>query len=283
MSTVVPPPAPPVAGRPAGGLRRVARFLAAMAALCGAAAFPASALFDLRTITVEGNVAVPTDAVLRRANVRPGIGAFRVNAAAIREKLLGDPRIADVRVAMAFPHALRVVIQEREPVAALVAQDRTMLVSEDAVAIAEAPAPAGLPTLVVDRLDPAGVVPGRVLEAPDVRFGAQVAGALPVSLRGRVASIQITRDGEAVLRLREGIAVRVGGPRGAGARLAMIPQTLDAIAARGLRVEAVDLRFVGNIIIRPAASEAPAPSPRGRQENPPARGIVSPMHRPSNP
>jgi len=254
-----------------------------MTALCGAAAFPASALFDLRTITVEGNVAVPTDAVLRRADLRPGIGAFRVNAAAIREKLLGDPRIADVRVAMAFPRDLQVVIQERQPVAALVAGDRSVLVSEDAVAIAEGSAPDGLPALAVDRLDPAGVVPGRVLDTTDVRFGAQVAGALPGSLRGRVVSIQITREGEAVLRLREGIEVRVGGPRGAGARLAMIPQTLDAIAARGLRVEAVDLRFAGTIIIRPAASEVPAPSPRGRQENPPARGIVPAMHRPSNP
>ncbi len=285
MSTVVPPPtSPPPAGRRGVGRRRVARFLAAMAGLCGVAAFPASAIFDLRTIAVEGNLAVPTDAVLHRAGLGPGTGAFRVNAAAIRERLLGDPRIEAVAVAMAFPHDLRVVIQERRPVAALVVGERTVLLSGDAVAIAEGPDTWGLPALVVDRLDPAEVMPGRVLRAPDARFGAQIAGTLPAPLRGRVVLVWITRDGEGVLRLREGISVRVGGPRGVMTRLEMVPQALDAIASRGLHVEVVDLRFSGNIVIQPArSSNAPSSPPRGRQENLPARGIDPAMHRPSNP
>src|SRR5205807_5677141 len=155
-----------------------------------------------------------------------------------------------------------------------------VLLSGDAVAIVEASGAGRLPVLQVDRLDPADVAPGRVVHAPDVRVGAQIAGALPVALRGRVVVVRIDREGEAVLALREGTVVRLGGPRGIMARLELVPEALDAIAARGLRVESVDLRFPGNVVVRPVRSAAaPPPPPRERQENPPARGIDPAMHR----
>ena len=278
------PEASPRAERTGGLPRRVERFLAAMAALCAAAAFPASAIFDLRSVTVEGNATVPSSAVLRLAGVGPGYGAFRVNAGAIRERLLADPRILDAGVAMVFPHALRLLIRERRPVVALAVRDGYVLLSGDAVAIVEAPGPGQLPALQVDRLDPADATPGRIVHAPDVRVGAQIAGALPASLRGRVVTVRIDREGEVVLALREATVVRLGGPRGIIARLELVPEALDAIAARGLRVESVDLRFSGNVVVRPVRSAAaPTPPPRERQENPPARGIDPAMHRPTNP
>jgi cell division protein FtsQ len=255
-----------------------------MAGLCAAAAFPASAIFDLRSVTVEGNSVVPASAILRQAGVGPGVGAFRVNAWAIRERLLADPRILDVRVATAFPGGLRVLIRERQPVAALALGGRYVLLSDDAVALVEAPGPGSLPVLQVDRLDPQDVAPGGVVRVPDVRLGAQIAGALPASVRDRIVAVRIDREGEAALALRDEISVRLGGPRGIMVRLEMVPQALDAVAARGMRVRSVDLRFAGNIVVQPVRlAGAPPPSPLARQENPPARGIEPAMHRPSNP
>jgi cell division protein FtsQ len=283
MSVVVPvppddAPAPPVA--PAS-FRRVARFCAAILVLCGAAAFPGSAIFDLHTVVVSGNDAVPTDEVLRRADLRPGTNAFRVNEAAIRGRLREDPRIEDVTVAMVFPRLLKLIVRERAPVAALGVGESYVLLSPDGVAITVSDTPGSLPVLAVDRLDPAEVSVGTVARSAHARLGARIAGTLPESIRERVAAMRVDGVGEAILALRDGIEVRLGGSEGIADRMEMLTQVLDAIATRGLHVESVDLRFPGSVVVQPLRAGGPARAGR-RQENPRLRGI-DPAHRPSVP
>ncbi len=65
-----------------------------------------------------------------------------------------------------------------------------------------------------------------------------------------------------VLQTRDGVAVRLGGADGIDARLAMVPQVLAAVRARGLRVEYVDLRVPGSVIVKPVDAP-PGPGPAG--------------------
>ena len=281
MSVVVPVPAagPPEAPR---GLstRRLLRFCAAIAACCAAAAFPGSAVLSLRSVSVTGNAAVPEAQILRRAGIAPGMNVFRVNTRSIRRRLLEDPRIEGVAVALEFPTRLTVAIRERPAVAALRAGGAYVLVGGDAVAIAPALDPGALPALVADRLDPATVVVGLRVAAPDVRLGAWIAGALPDVLRRRAAGVHVDGAGEASLELRDGTAVRLGGAAGIADRLSLLPQVLDVLDERSLRIESVDLRFSGSIIIRPARSSGRAAGAGGRQENSRSRGMNFGMHRP---
>ncbi|HLW59946.1 MAG TPA: FtsQ-type POTRA domain-containing protein [bacterium] len=285
MSVVVPlpetRPAPPP--RPGVSARRLLRFCAAIASLCALAAVPASSVFDLQSVTVLGNSAVASDDALGRAGVGPGLNAFRVNAGEIRGRLLADPRVQDVSVAMAFPRRLTITIRERPPVAALLADAGYILLGEDAVAIRESSDPGTLPVLIVDRFAPAAVEVGTTLGSPDVRLGAWIAVALPEALRPQVALVRVDRNGEASLTLGDGTVIRLGGGRRVAERLALVPEVLDAIAARKVRVQYVDLRFPGNVVIQPAAASAQGTGAAGRQENPWARGIDPAMHRPSPP
>jgi len=285
MSVVVPLPVdrPPDPRPPRVSLRQVARFLAAISALCAAAAFPASSVFDLHSVTVTGNSAVPAAAVLRLADLRPGVNAFRVNAGAIRERVRQDPRIEDIAVTMEFPSRARLVVRERAPVAALASGGGYVLLSADGVMITTSAERGSHPVLAVDGLGPADVSIGDVLRSPGALLGARIAGTLPAPLRDRIAAVRVDGAGEAMLVLWDGITVRLGGMKGMDDRLEMVPQVLDALVAQGLQVESVDLRFPGNIVVRPVrASGAPAPA-QGRQENPPSRGIGPGMHRPSIP
>jgi len=229
---------------------------------------------------VTGNAAVPEAQILRRAGIAPGMNVFRVNTRSIRRRLLEDPRIEGVAVALEFPTRLTVAIRERPAVAALRAGGAYVLVGEDAVAIAQAPDPGALPALVADRLDPATVVVGLRVAAPDVRLGAWIAGALPDVLRRRAAGVHVDGAGEASLELRDGTAVRLGGAAGIADRLSLLPQVLDVLDERSLRIESVDLRFSGSIIIRPARSSGRAAGAGGRQENSRSRGMNFGMHRP---
>jgi cell division protein FtsQ len=293
MSVVVPfPQDRPRPARRRGGpsVRRLARFAAAMLVLCAAASFPGSALFDVRTITVSGNRAVATSEVLERAGLAgTDLNAFRIDAATVRARLLGDPRIADVSVAMAFPTRLTLVIRERPPVAVLDTDGGYVLLSGDAVAIARTDDPGALPEVIVDRLDPRAVVLGAAVDAPAVRLGARLAADLPWALRDRLAAVRIDAHDDALLVLRDGITVRLGAGAGVERRLAIVPQVLDAVAARGMAVEVLDLRVPGNVVVQSIPGPAGAPDGSGppgrareRQEKPPQRGI-DPAHRPSVP
>jgi cell division protein FtsQ len=285
MSVVVPlpPDRPPDPSPTRVSLQRGIRFLAAISALCAAAAFPDSSVFDLHAVTVTGNTAVQADEVLRLAELGPGVGAFRVNAEAIREQLLQDPRIEDVTVAMEFPSRVYLRVRERTPIAALVAGDGYMLLSADGVVITASADHGARPLLFVDRLDPAGVSVGARLRSPDARLGAHVAGTLPEPLKNRVAAVRVDGAGEVLLALWNGTSVKLGGMTGMTDRLEMMPTVLDAIATRGIQVESVDLRFPGNVVILPGGSAGKAAPAEARKENPPSRGIDPAMHRPSVP
>jgi len=233
------------------------------------AAFPASSLFALRAVTVRGNHNVPTAEILRQVGIAPGVSAFRVNAVAIRRRLLGDARIADASVALAFPRAVVVAVRERDAVAALVVADGYVLLGADGVALVRAPSPGPALPLEVDGLALPWVQVGSPVPSPQARFGAGVAAALPPALRPEVAGLRVDRGDEVVLQTRDGVAVKVGGAERLDQRLALVPEVLAAVRARGVRAEYVDLRVPGNIIVKPvgappaAAGSAPAGAPSG--------------------
>lgn len=251
-----PAPGPGARARPVGP--RVVRFLAAMAVLCGIASFAQSSAFDVQSVTVAGNEAVASDEIVARAGVRPGMSMFAVNVDRVQERLRGDQRLADVSVGVGFPDRVEISVREQTPAAALRVTDGYVLVGRDGVAIAARPVSGTLPILIVDRLDPAIVQVGVAVPSADVRLGAGIAASLPGDLRPDVASVRVDGGGEVVLYTRDGIAVRAGAPDGVQDRIARLVDVLAAIRARGMRVEYVDLRFPGSVIVKPIVKPAGA-------------------------
>jgi cell division protein FtsQ len=253
---------------------RMVRFLAAVSTLCAVAAFPGSALFDLESVSVRGNAAVSAAEVRRLIGIAPGDSAFRVNASQIRERLRSDPRVEDTSVSLEFPHRLTLSVRERAPVAALRVRHGYVLLAADGVAISRATGPGPYLPLQVTRLRAPWVPLGTVVPWADVRLGATVAGALPDPLRQEVAGLQVDGSGEVVLLTIEGVVVRVGGADGILARLAAVPDVLAAVRARGMRVEYVDLRFPGSVVVKPVAASVPGRA--GVRRSAPRQGTTRP-------
>lgn len=250
-----------VPGVAASAGERVLRFFAAIALLCGAVSFTGSSVFDIRSVEVAGNRAVATADILARAGVRTGASLFTVNGFRIRDRLRQDPRIASVSVGVAFPDRVYITVWERPAAAALHVPGGYVLLGSDGVAIVPAGTPGPLPTLTVDRLDPEAVQAGTVVPSPDARLGAGIAGSLPTDLRPDVAALRVDQAGEVILYMRDGIAVRAGPSDGIRDRLARVADVLAAVRSRGMRVEYVDLRFPGSIIVKPVGGPA---GPAGR-------------------
>jgi cell division protein FtsQ len=276
-SVVVPLPGHEL--RPRGGpelsVRRLLRFVAAITWLCAVAAFPASAIFALQSVSVSGNAAVPAPDVLRRAGVAPGMSAFRVDTKEVRKRLLQDPRIEDAAVTMVFPRQIAIFVRERRPVAALLMEDGYLTVGSDGAAIMWVSEPGPLLPLIVAHLHSAEAQVGTVLGSQDARLGAWTAGALPADVRNQVLLLQVDDQGDVSLTLRDGVSVRLGNASSVADRLAMLPQVLDAIAARQMQVEYIDLRFTGNVIVQPVGSAQQPSADSGQGEEKPLQPMGS--------
>ncbi|HEV2439801.1 MAG TPA: FtsQ-type POTRA domain-containing protein [bacterium] len=240
---------------------RALRFLAVVAFVCGVVSFTGSSVFDIRSVSVTGNRVVPGSDILARAGVRTGTSLFTVNASRVRDRLRQDPRISVVSVGVAFPDRVSIAVRERTAVAALRLPGGYVLLGADGVAITPSAAPGALITLTVDRLDPATVQAGTVVPSPDARLAAGLAASLPNDLRPDVAALRVDQAGEVILYMRDGIAVRAGTPEGIRDRLVRVTDVLAAVRSRGMRVEYVDLRFPGSVIVKPIGGPA---GPAGR-------------------
>jgi hypothetical protein len=237
----------------------------------GAAAHPE--LFAVRELAVVGNAQLDAAEVVRAA----GLGADPADdAIAVEElnaRLARHPWIAGVRAARVSPDTVVVRIVERVPAAVWVrGAGEAFLVDAEGTAFAAADAP-DLPRLRLTAAD-ATACPAEGGCAPDPRLAAGVALARAVERAG-FARPEIELDGPAVgaadaralpvLRLA-GVAPRVLlGDGDLGLQLERLTRVLADVPASRAAAE-IDLRFAGQVVLRPPAPE------RGTGHEAPAGG-----------
>src|SRR3989337_3689288 len=107
-----------------------------MVILLTAASLPASALFALRQIEVEGAQTLTPDAVRAASGLEPGSRSiFTINAQEVTRRLLRQPWIASAQVRARPPHTILIRIRERVPVAAVPAARGDALVDAPGVGL----------------------------------------------------------------------------------------------------------------------------------------------------
>lgn len=188
-----------------------------------------SGVLAVQQVTVTGTVHADAAAIRGDAlALAGGRSLLGLDHAAITRRIARRPWVADVRVSADWPHTLRVVVNEAQPVLAIRTDGRPagqVLVDGDGRILAAGPEardPAG-PGAPTGPADPTGDVPllgGQGATVPaSLPVGAHVeggaldaarlAGALPAPWRERTARIGVLRDA-AALSMRGGPTVRVG-------------------------------------------------------------------------
>ncbi len=192
----------------------------------------ASPLLSVRTVEVTGADRVTPAAVQTAAGVRDGVPLARVDAAAVRARVLTLTTVAGVRVVRAWPGTLRLQVTERTAVAAQQRGDGSWT-SVDSTGVRFAPtptAPEGLPQL-------------QLPDAADARAPLQVLAELPPGLLTQVAAVQMPAPSSVVLVLRDGRSV-VWGPPGQSARKAAVVGALLPRPGRTIDVTTPDVAVV---------------------------------------
>jgi cell division protein FtsQ len=215
---------------------RVMVTLAGLLALAAAAwLIVQSPLLDVEHVGVSGTRDLTEADVRGAAGVAVGDALLLVDTGDVERRVEAVPGVVEAHVRRHLPDGVRISIVERPPVAwARRAPDRIALVDGSGRVVSNvAEPPAGMPELTgVTRLPPAGGV-----IAPAT--GASVLERIPGALRVRTTGVLLA-EGQATLRLDDGVEVRLGAPRAVGEK----GRTALAVlaAAAGQPIAYVDVR-----------------------------------------
>jgi cell division protein FtsQ len=173
------------------------------------------------------------------------------------------PAVLDVRTDPDFPHRLRIVVRERNPVGTVVAGDQRVPVAADGTLMRTTPS-GGLPEIPAKAL-PGGTHAGE----PGVRRALRVLAAAPPAMRARVTRVYMGEHG-LTLPLRNGPTLYLGGSERLAAKWAAVATVLADPTSTGATY--LDVRLPE----RPAAGglEPPPDPPKPPATSAPAPGAT---------
>jgi hypothetical protein len=186
--------------------------------------------FAVRRVAIEGAVHADV-ASLSRATSAMGINTFQVDLDAVRDRLLGDPWIADARVRRVLPHELRVKVVERVPVGLQESGGACAVVDGAGHVLESGPAPGRFPLPSIIGLE---------------RIAAQSRAARVAHAAASLAAIRASSPGV----FRKVRAIDASG----GDRFTLVtddlppiwitgPESADEVAAYGSRIETIRGKF----------------------------------------
>jgi len=202
-----------------------------------------SPLFGLTAIRVEGVAALSRDQVVAASGVRLGEPYLPLNPGAIERRLEALPRVAHATVTREYPSGLTIVIQERQPTAALSAGGGFWLVAADGTVLASVPKlPAGLP-YVRDVPLPPGSQPGtRLAPGNPLANALSALDRLAPALRQQVVAVTAHSIDSLEFQLRGGGRVLYGLADQQAAKDAAVLLIQQQLRAQGKQVVHIDVR-----------------------------------------
>ena len=157
-----------------------------------------SPLLAVRTIEIDGNVAVDSALIETTLAVPDGVPLPRVDTNAAASRVAEIAKIARVRVQRSYPSTVRVTVEERVPVVFFDAADGTHLMDASAVDYAVEPPPPGVVRLVVGSPSFGNL---------ETRAALAVLESLPQPLRVQVARVDAPTISGVTLTLLDGRVV----------------------------------------------------------------------------
>jgi cell division protein FtsQ len=232
------------------------RFATIMAVLLGLAALPASSFFTVREVRVRGAVYVTAPEIEALAGVRPGDRLSAVPAEEIARRVTRHPRVARAAVSVGRLGVVTVQIAERAAYAAFPIDDHYLILDRTGIVLDEQASPGSLPVVSAAGFVPEWTRLGHRLPTGGVERALAALGRLPRAVLTPGTRVRVEPLGDLVLFTPDGIGVRLGPLKGLDDRAALMGEVLDAIRARGLALEYLDLRFSGAVVMKPEPADA---------------------------
>jgi cell division protein FtsQ len=239
---------------PEPGLARIPRIWLVVAALIAALAYAGlhTAFFMVRQIRVAGLVQLTQSDVAEAADVLPGTYLWQVRPWTLARRLARLPLLKSVHVRLLWPDTIALAVIERQPVALLDVGESADLEVDAAGRVIALAAPPGHPgsgallpaphVPVVRGVTAAvGAQPGQRLNDPALADAIAVAQGLGAQGQALLGSLSVDAQGEVTADLASGVSVGFGDGSHARQKTEVLLGLLKVIAARGMRVDSIDL------------------------------------------
>ncbi|WP_332839001.1 cell division protein FtsQ/DivIB [Nocardia bovistercoris] len=187
-----------------GGLRQLRLWGLLAVALLTVALVSAwfTPMLSVRTVEIDGAVAVSQDQVREQLRVESGRSMLRIDTVEMARRVATLPKVRTARVQRVFPSTVRVTVVERAPLLYFDSPQGAHLMDVDGVEYAIEAAPIGVPKLVADR-------PGAA--DPVTVAAVAVLAVLPPALTIQVAQVLARTVSDISLQLTDGRSVLWGG------------------------------------------------------------------------
>jgi cell division protein FtsQ len=175
------------------GRRRLQRLVdlgVVLAVALGFAIALRTPLLDVDEVVVEGARQTGVDRVRAEADIATGTPLMDLDLGASGERVAALPWVERVRVDRGLDGTITIVVEERSPVALVLAGDRTVVVDLEGRVVAEAAAVPDLPPGLVRLTGVAAPAPGQVLP-DDARAALPLAARLAELAPGAVDELDV--------------------------------------------------------------------------------------------
>ena len=237
-----------------GSIALMLRFSGVMAAMLATASLPGSSLFAVREITVQGAQNVSPAAIVARSGLRPGDPRFAVSPVRVARTVETLPRVARAWIHLALDGRVTIEVVERSARAAVPFHGRYLILDRTGFVMDSRPSAGRLPVVTTDRFSPPWMQMGDRLPDARIHLAIDALDEVPQAVVGPGTKMRADGAGDLILVTPDGITVRLGPLRGLRERAAVLHQILEAIRGRRLAVDYLDLRFSGNVVMRPASA-----------------------------
>lgn len=237
-----------------GSIALMLRFSGVMAAMLATASLPGSSFFAVRAITVQGARNVSPSTIVSYSGLRSGDPLFTVSPLRVARRVETHPRVNRAWIHLALDGRVMIEVTERTAHTAVPFRGQYLILDPTGVVMDSRPSAGRLPVVTTDRFSPAWVRMGDRLPDARIHLAIDALDELPETVVGPGSKMQADGMGELIFVTPDGITVRLGPLRGLRERAAVLDEILEAIRDRHLAVEYLDLRFSGNVVMRPAGA-----------------------------
>ncbi|MFE7746327.1 cell division protein FtsQ/DivIB [Nocardia sp. NPDC057455] len=182
-----------------------------LAVLCAIAWFTPA--LSVRSVRIEGAVAVPEQQVRDLLEIPSGRSMLRIDTDAVARRVVSIPKVRSARVQRIFPSTVRVTVDERTAVLFYDSPQGAHLLDADGVEFAVEPAPIGVPKLITDH--PGGA-------DPVTRAAVSILAIVPPALAVQVSEVAARSISDISLNLKDGRTVLWGGSNDAERKAAVV-------------------------------------------------------------
>lgn len=147
-------------------------------------------LMSMRSTEVRDNKAVPTDEILRVAEVPEGTPLLQVDTRAVAQRVAAIPSVESVRVQRSYPSSLLITVTERTPVVIINEDTKVHVLDRTGVAYLNYDRRQGVPPEMLKLPELVTPTPGPT--DPTTKATLEVVSGLPESLLRQVIRVSAT-------------------------------------------------------------------------------------------